>query len=134
MNISKSLFKKVAIVCIKKSKFGTLRSSPPEVFCKKGVVRNVSKFTGKHLCHSLFFNKVAGPACSFIKKETLAQVFSCEFCEISKSTFSYRTPPMVASFYTFFYLFLLLLNLNVILARLRFRNQSKLNFLAFIAV
>ena len=26
-------------------------------------------------------------ACSFIKKETLAQVFSCEFCEISKKTF-----------------------------------------------
>ena len=23
----------------------------------------------------------------FIKKETLAQVFSCEFCEISKNTF-----------------------------------------------
>ena len=30
-------------------------------------------------------------ACNFIKKETLAQVFSCEFCEISKNTFSYRT-------------------------------------------
>ena len=26
--------------------------------------------------------------CSFIKKETLAQVFSYEFCEISKNTFS----------------------------------------------
>ena len=25
--------------------------------------------------------------CSFIKKETLAQAFSCEFCEISKDTF-----------------------------------------------
>ena len=31
-------------------------------------------------------------ACNFIKKETLAQVFSCEFCEISKNTFSYTTP------------------------------------------
>ena len=29
---------------------------------------------------------------NFIKKETLAQVFSCEFCEISKNTFFYRTP------------------------------------------
>ena len=27
-------------------------------------------------------------ACNFIKKETLAQVFSCEFCEISKNTLS----------------------------------------------
>ena len=37
-----------------------MRSSRPEVFCKKGVVRNLTKFTGKHLCQSLFFNKVAG--------------------------------------------------------------------------
>ena len=34
---------------------------------------------------------------NFIKKETLAQVFSCEFCEISKNIFSYRTPPVAAS-------------------------------------
>ena len=26
-------------------------------------------------------------ACNFNKKETLAQVLSCEFCEISKNTF-----------------------------------------------
>ena len=36
------------------------RSRHPEVFCKKGVLRNFAKFTGKHLCQSLFFNKVAG--------------------------------------------------------------------------
>ena len=30
-------------------------------------------------------------ACNFIKKETLAQVFSCEFCEISKNTFLQNT-------------------------------------------
>ena len=35
------------------------RSSRPEVFCK-GVLRNFAKFTGKHLCQSLFFNKVSG--------------------------------------------------------------------------
>ena len=29
-----------------------------------------------------------GKACNFIKKETLAQVFYYEFCEISKNTFS----------------------------------------------
>ena len=27
---------------------------------KKGVLKNLAKFTGKHLCQSLFFNKVAG--------------------------------------------------------------------------
>ena len=36
-------------------------------------------------------------ACNFIKKETVAQLFSCEFCEISKSTFSYRTSLLAAS-------------------------------------
>ena len=63
------------------------RSSRLEVFCKKGVLRNFAKFTEKHLCQSLFFNKIAGTACNFIKKETLPQVFSREFCEISKNTF-----------------------------------------------
>ena len=29
--------------------------------------------------------------CNFIKKKTLAQVFSCEFCEISKIIFFYNT-------------------------------------------
>ena len=29
---------------------------------KGGVLRNFTKFTGKHLCQSLFFNKVAVPA------------------------------------------------------------------------
>ena len=34
-----------------------------------------------------FFNKVASQGFNFIKIETLAQVISCEFCEISKNTF-----------------------------------------------
>ena len=38
----------------------SLRSSRPEVFRKKGALRNFTKFTGKHLCQRLFFNKVAG--------------------------------------------------------------------------
>ena len=39
-----------------------IEKQPPEVFCKKDVLRNFVKFTGKHLCQSLFFNKVAGGA------------------------------------------------------------------------
>ena len=41
----------------RKSIFGIRR---PEVFCKKRVLRNLAKLTGKHLCQSIFFNKVAG--------------------------------------------------------------------------
>ena len=63
------------------------RSSRPEVFCKRGVLRNFAKFTGKHLCQSLIFNK----------KETAVQVFPCQFCEISNNAFSYGTPLVDAS-------------------------------------
>ena len=45
--------------CEFKKTFKKTRSSPPEVFCKKDVRRNFTKFTGKYLCQSLFFNKVA---------------------------------------------------------------------------
>ena len=51
------------------------RSSCLKMFCRKSVLRNFVKFTRKHLFQSLFFNKVAG-----------LQVFSYEFCEISKNT------------------------------------------------
>ena len=67
-----------------------LRSSPRRCSLRKGVLRNFAKFRGKHLCQSLFFNKIIGlmpQVCNFIQKETMAQVFSCKFCEISKNTF-----------------------------------------------
>ena len=41
--------------------------------------------------------KIAVSEFLFIKKETLAQVLSCEFYEISKNNFSYRTPSAAAS-------------------------------------
>ena len=60
-----------------------IRSSRPEVFCKKDVLKNFAKFLGKHLCQSLFFNKDATLLKTllktFIKKEALAQVFFSEF-------------------------------------------------------
>ena len=69
----------------------------PEVFCKNGVLGNFEKFIGKHLCQISFLIKLRVKTCSFIKKETLALAFSCEFWEISKSTFFYRTPSVTAS-------------------------------------
>ena len=45
---------------------------------KKDVLRNFTKFTGKHLCQSLFF--LSFFYVFFNKKETLAQVFSSELC------------------------------------------------------
>ena len=68
------------------------RRSLPDVFSKKGVLRNFAKFTGKRLC----FHR-------------LTKVFFCEFCEISKNTFLHRTPPVAAfenrNSFIWFYLF-----------------------------
>ena len=72
--------------------FCTYRSSRQDVFCKKGVLKKFAKFTGKHRA------RVSVP-------EALAQMFSCEFCKISKSTFFtkyldkvlYKTPPVAGS-------------------------------------
>ena len=50
---------------------------------KKAVLKNFSKFTGKQPYRA----KVAEwPVTLLKKKNTLAQVFPCEFCEIFKNT------------------------------------------------
>ena len=36
-------------------------------------------------------------------KETLTQLFSCEYCRIFKNSFIYRTPPVAASIPFYFY-------------------------------
>ena len=45
------------------------RTSRQEVFCKKGVLRNFVKFTGKHLCQSFFFN--IKKDCFFMNKDAI---------------------------------------------------------------
>ena len=47
------------------------RGNRPEVFCKKGLLRNLTKFTRKHLCQSLFFNKVTGLRSATLLKSRL---------------------------------------------------------------
>ena len=46
----------------------TGQEQSPNLFCKKGVLRNFANFTGKCMSQSLMFNKVAGGASNFIKK------------------------------------------------------------------
>ena len=59
------------------------QDQPPEVFLK--ISQNSQENTCARVSFSIKF--------FFIKKETLAQVFSCEFCEIFKNTYFYRTSP-----------------------------------------
>ena len=74
------------------------RSSLSEVFCKKGVLRNFTKFTVKHMCQSLFFNKVAGlrPA-TLLKKRLWHRCFPVNFVKFLRTFFFHRTP-LVAAF------------------------------------
>ena len=54
------------------------------MFCKKDVLRNFAKFTGKHQQNSL---QNSQEKVTSLKKETLAQMFFCKFCKISKAFF-----------------------------------------------
>ena len=53
-----------------KSLYSNQFIEPPKLLYEKGVFKDFAKFTGKHLCRSLFFNNVAGlgPATSLKKK------------------------------------------------------------------
>ena len=74
-----------------------LRSSRPDVFCRKDVLKNFAKFTGKYLCQSLFFNKVAGlrPA-TLLKKRLWHRCFLVNFAKFLKTPFFYRIPLVAA--------------------------------------
>ena len=65
-------------------KLRTLRSCHWRGSVRKGVLRNFAIFRGKHLWGPLAWN--------FIKIETQTQIFSGEFCEISKNTFLAEHP------------------------------------------
>ena len=54
-DIEKEILKLNITKASQDSDIPTKISSLPEVFCKKGVLRNFAKFTGKHLCQRLFF-------------------------------------------------------------------------------
>ena len=54
----------------------------------KKVLIEISQNSQRNTCAGVsFLIKLQASACNFIKKETLAQGFSCEFCEISKNIF-----------------------------------------------
>ena len=64
------------------------RRSHPEVFCKKGVLRNIAKLKGKHLRQSLFFDKVASfrPE-TLLKRRLWYRCFSANFVKFLGTLF-----------------------------------------------
>ena len=68
------------------------KSSRPEAFCKKSVLRNFAKFTGKHLCQSLFFIKVAGlRSATLLKKKLWHRFFPMNFAKFLRTPFLQNT-------------------------------------------
>ena len=55
------------------------------MFCKKGVLRNFTKFTGKHLCQSLFFNGLR-PG-TLVKKRLCYRCFPVNFVKFLRTSF-----------------------------------------------
>ena len=72
---------------------GCSRSSRPEVFCEKGVLRNFTKFIRKQLCQSLIFNKVAGPRpATLLKKRLWHRCFHVNFVKFLRTPFLTEHP------------------------------------------
>ena len=66
----------------------THRSSRQEMFCIKGVLRNLTKLTGKRLCQRLVFNKVAGlRPTTLLKKSLWNKCFAANFAKFLRTTF-----------------------------------------------
>ena len=66
------------------------RSSHQRCFVKKGVLRNFAKFTGKHLCHRLFFNNVADLRhATLLKKILWHRCFPVNFVKSLRTPFLY---------------------------------------------
>ena len=64
---------------------------------RKVVLGNFAKAQENTCARASFLIKLQASPCNFIKKETLAQVFSFEFCKISKKTFVIEHPPATVS-------------------------------------
>ena len=78
--------------CTKKKLVWNFRSSRLEAFYRKGVLRNFAKFTGKHLCQSLFFNKAASPRLvTLLKKRLWHRSFPVNFAEFLRTSFLQNT-------------------------------------------
>ena len=77
-------------------KSSTSETTVRKCFFKIGVLSNFVIITAKHLCCCVGV-KLQAWRTENLLKETPAQVFSREFCEIAKNKFFYWTPPVASS-------------------------------------
>ena len=76
-----------ATILFSESQTYQLQKQPPKVFYKKTVLKNFVKFTGKHLCQSPFFNKVA----TLFWMRIWHRCFPVKFAKFSRTAFLKKT-------------------------------------------
>ena len=74
---------------LKKKRKETHRSSHRRCFVKNGVLRNLAKFTGKHLYQRHFLIKLQ--ACNFIKQSLWQKCFPVNFAKFLTKAFLQKT-------------------------------------------
>ena len=110
---------------IKWNSVSSSRSSHRRFSVKKGVLRNFAKFTGKHLCQRLFFNKVAGlglGSATLLKKRLWHRCFQVNFAKFL------RTPFLIEHVWTSAFVFTTLFRVNITV-RTRSNSTKKLYWL-----
>ena len=105
-----ALLSMLVVLCPMERRFSytiLIRSSHRRCSMEKGVLRNFTKFTGKHLCQNLVFNKLAGlrPA-TLLKKRVWHRCFPVNFVKFLKTPFLQNTSgrlllPNVSSYFPF---------------------------------
>ena len=102
--------------------FASFLLIPPEVFWKISF----AYFTGKQLCWSLFLIKLQSLIWDFTRKEALAQVFSCDFFELFKSTFLQTTSGGDSFCFSFHFISLTLFSLGLTTSYSKITNKYQL--------
>ena len=71
----------------------------------KDVLRNFARFAGKHLCQSLFLNKVAGPwSATLLRKRFWNRCFPANFVKFLRTPFLQNTSGRLLLFFRTYWL------------------------------
>ena len=74
------------------------RSSRPGIFCEKFVLKSLAKFTGKHLCWSLFLIKLKA------KKRSQHSCFPVNFAKFLRTSFFTEQPRWLLPFFPLYHI------------------------------
>ena len=92
---------------------------------KKGILEILQNSQENNCARVFFLVRLQAQTCNFIKKETLAQVFSYEVCKISKNTFFTKHVWATASAHVInLLLFFILESVNMIFVLICCKNMT----------